>query len=320
VSPLVRRLFAVTAGLALTASAVAPPIQNNLQNVTQALPGQSLVVGSIQYSKNGSTSDCGDLLASLGGCNLIVISLDDDRAMVFKFRHSQEFLWSLPPGEYLIKSLDRNNDVQEVSLRFDVPSGVPSVYVGTLHLNIHDGILGTEVRDEYIRKAMDDNVTKNLMRDEGNLGHVEDVMPLCSGEWGLPCSLRKQGVSPILPNKSRGPFAEGFAAKDLRPIIQWTPSTRKDVTYDLALYRGVYFHGVPFRGRLVSYQEGLTQLTWQPESALESGRTYFWSVRVRSGQTVSNWSTYTAEYTSGLFGPTWLTNGEWFRFDTLSSP
>jgi len=320
VPSLFRRLLVVAAGLASAASAAPPSYPNSLQIVGQALPNQTLVIGSIKYLKNDSLHDCGDLLTSFSGCTLIVLALDGDRAMGFGFRHSQDFSWSLPPGKYVIKALNRNNDVQAVSLTFTVPPSAGPVYIGDLYLNIRDGFLSPEVRDnsDAHKGQSSSELTKSLLGNEDNLGHLDGVISFCSGDWGLPCSSGKQGVSPLLPTKSRGPFAEGFAAKDLRPIIQWTTSSRKDVTYDVALYRGVYFHGVPYRGRLVSYQEGLSQSTWRPEQPLEAGRTYFWSVRVRSGQIVSNWSSNTAEYGTGLFSPVWITMGEWFRFDTPS--
>ena len=67
-------------------------------------------------------------------------------------------------------------------------------------------------------------------------------------------------------------------------------------------------------GRLVAYAKGLAQPSWQPEQPLEPDQRYFWSVRLRRGEDVSSWSTY-SYFNFFLIGFS-SGHGQWFRFIT----
>lgn len=320
-----RTVFLIVVSLALTAASDEPIFPGVLKNVEQAAEGDVLVLGSIKYLKNGEENKCGQLFGP--DCRLIILPPYGRRAMVYGFRKSGDFAWSLPPGEYTILAFEWINQGKTVvpfRAVFSLPAGARAVYIGDLLLavqkgrplvGVHDGF--EEALSKFEEKSLDQEqwLTKSIVTKEDVLGNWETIKYICSEDWHLACTKNQKGVSPLHPTDGKG-----FDVIDsLRPVFEWAPSSDGDVTYDFALFEDARYRKGGFaaehtRGRILAYVQGLTKPTWQPETPLEPGQKYYWSVRLRKGEQVSNWSSYSyfnfflVGFSSGY--------GQWFKFAT----
>lgn len=102
-----------------------------------------------------------------------------------------------------------------------------------------------------------------------------------------------EAVSPKVGNPNHG-----FTRVDsLQPTLQWTESKEKGVTYDLVIYEGIktedFWKGRKrFVGERVYYKEGLKTNAHQLEVTLKADTEYYWSVRSRVEDKVSEWAVY----------------------------
>ena len=101
------------------------------------------------------------------------------------------------------------------------------------------------------------------------------------------CATKFSGVSVVEPEI-------GNTVKDLQPLIKWEQSSRADVTYDVIIYEGLKVKSSNQRmvGKMVYYRENLPDTQHKVEETLKPSQDYYWSVRVRQGNTVSSWSLY----------------------------
>ncbi len=82
---------------------------------------------------------------------------------------------------------------------------------------------------------------------------------------------------------------------NLRPLFTWEPETEPDARYDFIIYEA---HEIASSftewaiGREVYYREGLKEPHHELEVPLQPNRTYYWSVRVRHGENISEWSRF----------------------------
>ncbi len=108
----------------------------------------------------------------------------------------------------------------------------------------------------------------------------------------MACSItRPHGVTPISPR----PIAKlsPTAVETLQPTFRWKPAAEGDVRYDFIILESHPHVRHPFNGvvgREVYYREGLQEPEHTLEVSLQPDREYYWSVRVRHGQEVSEWS------------------------------
>jgi hypothetical protein len=310
-----------TAAVKADSSVQDPAYPKKLENVHSASAGQTLVIGSIHYAKKGKPADCGGLLAK---CELFILPPTGRKPITYSFSQSGEFAWSLPPGDYTMLALSRADDMQGVRLAFSVRADASAVYIGDLVFMIFSGMLVTgsvdafeKVQAEFASKfaGVEPPLVKSLAGGDDSLGTSSKIIDICDAEWGLECKPRRRGLAPILPNKGKG--VPRFLVADLRPQFSWAPSTQEGVTYDLAIYESARFGGLfkrHIRGRLVQYVENLTEPQWKPEEDFEPGHQYYWSIRLRKGETVSSWSTYSYSFMAGLGMAT--VYRAWLRFNT----
>jgi len=116
---------------------------------------------------------------------------------------------------------------------------------------------------------------------------------------GLSACTTFHGVTVISP-KVGHPNAP-TKVESLQPILKWKPSSQMDVTYDVIIYEGIatregfdIVRAWPKRamGKEVYYREGFKETEHKVEDLLKSDNEYYWSVRVRQGEQVSEWSRY----------------------------
>lgn len=321
----VRSLIALLAGVVLSAATDVSPFPRELKNVEQATEGQVLTMGSIRFLKDGEDKKCGQIGIE---CLLIVLPPTGHRAMVYGFKRTGDFAWSLPPGEYTILGFewrDSGRNVIGLRVTFAVPQNAKAVYIGDLLLAVSKkGPSSSGFRDaydEFLPKFESDHpelagsLVDAVVRKDEALAASGDITFICAEEWKLACAKSASGVTPTLPSDGKG----FDVVNDLRPMFRWNASADPEVTYDFALFEAASYsedgilHQIT-KGRLAGYKAGLTEPAWQPEQPLEPDRKYYWSVRLRHGEDVSTWSSYSyfnfflIGFSSGY--------GQWFRFAT----
>jgi hypothetical protein len=101
------------------------------------------------------------------------------------------------------------------------------------------------------------------------------------------CTTNFSGVRIIQPKI-------GSSVEDLQPVLQWEQLSQSDSAYDLIIYEGLKVKSSPQRmvGKTVYYRENLQATQHKVEEPLKPSQDYYWSVRVRRGNIVSNWSLY----------------------------
>lgn len=113
----------------------------------------------------------------------------------------------------------------------------------------------------------------------GCLG-LTGCMTLLAPFW--PSYTTIHGLTPVHPHV-------GGRVESLRPTFRWEPPAHEpDVAYDLIIYESLL--GV--LGKEVYFREGLTNPEHQVEEPLRPNTLYYWSVRVRRGGQVSDWSRF----------------------------
>ena len=109
----------------------------------------------------------------------------------------------------------------------------------------------------------------------------------------VACSITKiHGVTPISPKGGLSSWSRRpLTVESLEPTFRWEPVPEQDARYDFIIYES---HGITAAvGREVYYREGLQEPEHTIEVELKPKREYFWSVRMRRGEEVSEWSRYT---------------------------
>lgn len=293
-------------------------------DVEQAVAGQSLVIGSVGFLKDGKEKDCGVFTGP--ACKLIILPPLGSRAIIYPFHGKRAFSWSLPPGEYLVLGFEYVDmaTTGHVPMRahFTVPASGNTVYVGDLAIvssgnskfaALHRGY-DTAVAD-YRAKHPDRQQPENgTLQAEEDLGTASAVKYVCGEGWGISCTRQFRGVVPVSPADVRG-FKQ---MPRLDPSFEWQPSTDPQVAYDVAVYEAAEYSGrrgaSSITGRLAAYRQGLTSPRFQLDRPLLPARKYFWSVRLRKGETVSDWSTYS--YFNFYIIAASSGYGQWFSFST----
>jgi len=134
--------------------------------------------------------------------------------------------------------------------------------------------------------------------------------------FGLAGCTSFAGVKPLSPEVGNPNFPA--AIDTLRPTFQWQPAPGAD-SYDLIVYEGIkeesFWEGTKRAvGREVYYREAVPTTRHTIEQDLAPGTEYYWSVRVRKGEVVSEWSVY--DYTLFLGTAYMHAGNRYFVFHT----
>lgn len=319
-----RGVAAVAAALALSASgAPAPGAESASQAeepVATARSGPGAVFGRFAVTENGKEADLGFLAGDL---TVRVRSLKTDETQSISVRGDGSFHWSLSPGDYVIQALSFRSSNVRLWTSFTVPESGKAAYIGDLSVMFDQGNFRFNLADRFDERqkqaAGKAEPVKAIMRPEERPGApYRGIIPVCSDYWGLGCDRNHQGVVPVSPAGAD----EGYpVSSSLAPLLEWKPSKTEGVTYELAIYEAFLLPGyidVPKaqrdRGKLILFKDGLLEPRYQLETPLPPGRKYMWSVRLRSLQTVSTWSTWS--YAVFLLVAGRSGYGVWFGFET----
>ena len=114
---------------------------------------------------------------------------------------------------------------------------------------------------------------------------------------GLACLLLNaygcmtyHGLTPLSPLP--GYPASPITIPSLQPVLEWEPCEETEPTYDVFVVEGLQGDRLYNPGKPVFYREGITENKVKIEPPLVFDRLYWWSVRTRNGDKVSEWSSY----------------------------
>ena len=304
-----------------------PPVQ---ESVATAEAGYGRAFGQLRYVEDGKQVTWGSLFPSTDSLTLFVRSATGQVQYMDMPAHG-EFFWPLQRGDYTILGFElaRRGGATftrsgRLMARFSVPQG-QAVYIGELRMEARGGASRTEVLDGYeaALPLVEQRIAaarltpaKALMQLEAPPGRYSRVTSICAAAWAIGCDSDYQGVRPLQP---AGTERSPVRVKGLTPLLEWKPSGTPGTSYDVAIYESLDFqyglHGSVrgLRGALVAYAEGLREPRYAAP-ALQAGKRYQWSVRLRDGDTVSTWST--TSYSLFILIAGRKSSGQFFAFET----
>ncbi|MEJ2501580.1 MAG: hypothetical protein P8Y65_10790 [Campylobacterales bacterium] len=328
VNKLIYLLLSASVILLMTGGCSAPKQIGDIE--VKPTKGHSVVIGKFALFKNGEKQKWTSTFFANRSLHLNILPDGKQKALIYKVDKSGSFYWDLAPGNYTILSyrLQDGSSIQgaEIRYRFTVPEKEENIYIGDLSMHHLAAWYKIDVEDKF-DEASDTFVhrypdlpkpVKSLMTPEPKPWKESTFQYICSEQWGLDCSENFKGVTALTPDVSHGRFEE---TDTLIPVFSWEPSSREDVTYDLVIYEAVECTYDPLgakkdyiKGPIALYEENLEQPTFQLKQPLKKGKKYLWSVRLRSSDGVTSWSTLSHSYFL-LFA--WGSGyGEWFKFET----
>jgi hypothetical protein len=316
--------------LVLLASAVtgcaSAPTMPRVEEISADTP---LAFGNAEVIIDGERQKWGMGWSGESHFYLLILPENDNRAISYDLKNEGDFYWPLAAGRYELLGYHWQKGTEqrrgEIRAEFVIPDTGEDVYLGSLKFLGSKYVIGTVLVDEYddARARFDARfatrpatAAKGLMTFVESPGTVSEVLPPCHESWQIECTDRYHGVSPVTPEVTTSGFTD---VDSLLPAFSWKGSGRSDVTYDLIIYEaatysisGVVDTHAP--GRLAEYAEGLTATTWRPAEPLKPATKFYWSVRMRDGEKVSRWSTY-SHFTFMLIASS-SGFGQWFQFET----
>lgn len=312
------------AGLAGCAGMPAGPVAEE-QATTAA--GYGRVFGRIVYVEDGKEKTWSTGTFALEVLPVYVRNLATGQMQRMEIKGDGSFLWPLPAGEHVLVSYHLTGPLRSGRLwtRFAIPAPGQAVYIGELRIELNRGRFALSVADHYdaalekVRPQLAASANaplRQLMQLEAPVGRFERLAGACAEMWGVPCENKILGVEPVAPAGA----TQGYpAVASLTPLLEWKPAGKPGIHYDVAVYESLTLTldvpGAPrARGALLEYAEDLAEPRYQLTKPLPPGRKYDWSVRMRQGSTVSNWSTasYFAFFVVGWASGT----GLWFGLAT----
>ncbi|MBT8107688.1 MAG: hypothetical protein KJP17_05600 [Gammaproteobacteria bacterium] len=289
-----------------------------------------LVFGTAEVIVDGKKETWGASWTGTNNFYLTLLPEQSNEAISYLLDKDGVFYWSLPPGDYLLLGYhwhegqtQRSGDLRS---RFTVPATGPDVYIGSLvFISTGWGLMsGIDDRFESVASLYDarfphrrGTAAKDLLESPAPIGRFTAVEHECAEAWKIECTDRYRGVTPLAPGAQQSGFP---TVPSLNPEFRWKACGRHDVSYDLVVYEAATFNvsgalkTYHTRGRVAAYVEDLKEPHWQPDITLKPDTRYFWSVRLRDGDTVSDWSTIS--HSTFLLVYSSSGEGQWFRFKT----
>ena len=301
-----------------------------MKDAESVAPDSRIVFGSVEVWSGDEQETWGTKFLGSNYFYLMILPPDLNEAITYRLDKGGVFFWTLEPGEYTLlgyhwadDGLQRTGGIGSV---FEVPEAGGDVYLGTIVFRalgpyllplFEDRFAAVAARYDAKFPARRGTTVKQLLEAPESVGSFADVRDECDEEWRIDCGKRYKGVTPIAPKVSQSGFP---TAGSLTPEFRWKPCAKEDVSYDFILYEAAAYNfsdmapKLYMKGRVAAYEEGLTEARWQPDTPLRPDTRYFWSVRMREGDTVSQWSTQ-SHSTFLLVYSSWG-SGQWFQFKT----
>lgn len=317
--------------LATTLFFVGCSVAPTIRDADVAAADTHIVFGSVEVlGAKGKVQDWGAGWTGHNAFHLTILPSHSNEAFTYKLDDDGMFYWALEPGDYTLLGYHWNKKgtvrTGRFGAEFSVPETGADTYIGSIVLqNVRFGLASAiEDRFDTVTPLYDakfpnrkGSSIKQVVAMPGMLGNFESYRNECHEDWGVECGDRFKGVTPLSPEcKTTGfPTTPG-----LQPTFRWQKSSRDDVSYDLVLYEAAAYTisgmmmNTYMKGHQLAYVEDLREPLWTPPTPLSPDTRYFWSVRLREGDTVSGWSTQ-SHFTFALVA--WSSgHGQWFQFKT----
>lgn len=300
-----------------------------IRDTTVIPAGTSVVFGDAEAFVDGEKKEWGKMRWSgTDSIDFLILPPNTNKALIYRLSDEGGFFWNLEPGQYVVLGYRLYGDAHAPSGRlwysFEVPQEPQNLYLGKIRIDIRGNRYKSQVQDDFnamlavFEKRYPDaeRPTKKLFSAEETLGNYSHLKPICLEDWGIQCTSRYRGIEPISPEFT----IDGFLfTTSLMPTFDWKPSANPKVSYDLAIYEAASYTGTLIHdnytpGRLAVYEEDIKGSHFTPKEPLKPGTKYFWSVRLRDGDVVSDWSTFGY----AVFVVVYASSGRglWFGFST----
>jgi hypothetical protein len=319
--------FGITTSVLLIASCTAqPPVT---EDEGTAAAGYGRLFGRIQFLHNGESRAFRMPFLESYYVTLLLRETGSDVVHFVESDSEGTLSWPLKPGQYdlvgLVAGRSAGSYHEQTTRRYMAPITIEAgtaLYLGDIRVELRGGRYNITVLDQYDEtlKLLQPRLAsgkfrpvKARMQPERPPGNYKAVRPICDAAWGMPCSETNLGVEIVRPI-GMGPFP---TTESLTPLLEWRPSTQKDVTYDVAIYESLTFEFTSFfrmLGSQAAYAEGLTEPRFTPSIPLRPDKKYEWSVRLRRGDTVSSWSS--TSFSLNLLIGARSNSGRYFGFET----
>jgi len=301
-----------------------------IEDVEQPAAGQSIVFGHVDVVIDGKVQEWGYGWTGVTSCCLMILPPESSQAITYKLDEDGIFYWNLGPGDYQLLGFRYQkgtaSQVGVVGGSFTVPDASEAVYIGNIRINMMKGRYVTIVEDkadeliaaykaEFPGRKGDVRVA--LLELPDKIGNFSGIVHECSDIWGVDCSGNFRGITPLTPVVEANQFVE---TDSLVPVFSWKAAGARGISYDLIVYE-VATYSIPggignqkIKGRMIIYEEDIVETTYKLETPLKEDTKYYWSVRLRDGDVVSRWSTY-SHFGFYVF---YMTSGygQWFGFST----
>jgi hypothetical protein len=312
----------------VAACGAAPPVD---EKTASEKPGYARVFGTVRYIEDGKEARWDSVFPSTDSLTLFVRPAAGGEMLYVDVPADALFFWPLQAGEYTIvgfqlarRSAATFTRTLRVMARFSVAQAGQALYIGELAVETRGGAIRMQVVDRYESalprvteriQAAKASPAKSLMKLEPPPGRFARQSSICGPSWAVGCDSDYQGVRPVKPEGTERTFV---LVSDRTPALEWKPSAKPGTTYDVAIYESLDFtyslwgdvRGL--RGSLVAYAEALPEPRYVPP-ALEPGKRYQWSVRLRESDTVSSWSS--TSYSFFLVIAARRASGQYFGFE-----
>jgi len=305
-------------------------IPPTMQDAEEVPPEKGVVFGSVEVYADGEKQKWGIKLTGSKYFYLTILPPHTSEAITYKLAKDGVFYWSLPPGQYTLVGYHwqdlQTRRTGRIGATFSVPKSGVDAYLGTIEFRGNEIFLVPDFQDRFdqIIHAYETRfpgrqraVVRRLFKPPQPVGNFSSVRAQCHEEWGIECTDRFSGVTPLSPEVTQSGFP---TSSSLQPEFRWHSSDKSGISYDLILYdAAAYAVGgatIPsyMKGRVVAYVENLNEPYWCPETPLAPDTRYMWSVRLREGEMVSGWSTQ-GHFTFLIVAMS-SGYGQWFQFST----
>jgi hypothetical protein len=238
---------------------------------------------------------------------LAILKAGDPKPILHRLTGDGSFAFLLEPGEYFLAEWQwcencvniQNHSSGRLGATFTIEEDDTASYLGDLLLEIRGVRYAFDVSDNFEtamaalanrQPDVADGARKNILEIQ-KAPDGASVISVCSPTWGGRCDDNISGVEPIDPPQADGDFPE---VSGLSPTLTWHAVKGEDVTYDVIVYEAIPY-GPPLakryvQGRVVEYARGISGTSHKLEIVLKPDSTYFWTIRLRRGDVVSEWS------------------------------
>jgi hypothetical protein len=301
---------------------------SHVKDVSKLDPGQKIAFGHVDIFIDGELQNCGALVEGSGPCFFMILPRNSSQAISFAPDSDSSFFLPLYPGDYtfLAYRFQRGTsyEVGYIDAAFSVPDDSDAVYIGNLSINIQQNHSLSNIYDKHTEMSSSymtrfqgskSEISVSLMKLPEKTGNYTKVINICEEIWDVGCTDNYRGIKPLTPPTEIGHFLQ---TDTLSPVMRWEGVKNPDVSYDLIIYETVGYSITAkedqLKGRIILYEENITQPEFSIRNPLKANTKYLWSVRLRNGNMVSDWSSYGHHRFYVIYVSS--SAGQWFGFST----